>query len=97
MAQGLGDGVRGSAGKVFVRRKKQEMTFDIKTATMADLYAARSYCIEVSKTLRRVETDDSFNEAVRLSILAGNISEEIKNRLRPHLDHIEKTLRNNEN
>jgi len=66
--------------------------FDLKTATIADLYAAKLYCSEKAELLRQVGRDDAWEQSTLYSILAGHISREINGRLVPHIEQIKADL-----
>jgi len=66
--------------------------FDIKTATFADLYAARQYCSDSAAMFRKVATDKAWEEAKIYIHLSANISAEIHDRLSPSIEEIKKKL-----
>ncbi len=66
--------------------------FDLKTATIADLYAAKLYCSEKAELLRQVGRNDALEKSTLYSMLAGHISGEIDLRLSPNIEQIKADL-----
>jgi len=63
--------------------------FDIKTATLADLYAVRQYCFEVAETAHKI---CEFEDYKLRMMLCGDVSSEIRERLSPSIEEIKKKL-----